>query len=231
MTDPVTHVFFADLHHPGGVHEEIESLFDEMPASTKRIFLLGDIFHVWVNEPDFINERYERFLSRLKSLADDGVDLFFIEGNRDFLASRYFEDQDWIDVLLNPSIIDIGGRAVYVGHGDELCWNDWAYQAYKTFIRSRPMRFAADTLPAAMQRSIAERMASASKRLVASKTRNTLAVPPRAYEQVIASGVDAIVHGHIHDTYQRQVAVAGRVGTIYCFGWKDDKRNLIHFDG
>ncbi|MGC9329369.1 MAG: UDP-2,3-diacylglucosamine diphosphatase, partial [Candidatus Hinthialibacter sp.] len=93
----------------------------------------------------------------------DGVSIFFLEGNRDFLASHYFDRQPWIDVLPNPSVIDIGGRAVYIGHGDELCWNDWAYQIYKTLIRSRLMRFAADSAPSALRKRIAQSMSNASR--------------------------------------------------------------------
>ena len=224
-------VFFADLHHPGGEEKEIERLLSEIPSNTRRIFLLGDTFHYWINELDFIENKYALFLDRLKRLARDGIQLFFLEGNRDFLASRYFEIESWIDVLPNPTVTDLGGRAVYIGHGDELCWNDWAYQIYKTFIRSRPMRFLADGLPAPLRRQAARNMAKASKAFVAAKTESTLEIPSKAYEAVFATGVDAIVHGHVHQTYQRQYNVDGKPGQIFAFGWKDGKRNMIHFEG
>ncbi|MBI1387786.1 MAG: UDP-2,3-diacylglucosamine diphosphatase [bacterium] len=231
MTQSGQNVFFADLHHPGGENEEIDALFDELPSDTSRVFLLGDIFHVWINDPYFIDTLYASFLKRLRSLAHSGVQLFFLEGNRDFLASHYLEEQPWIDVLPNPTVLDLGGRAVYVGHGDELCWNDWAYQLYKTFIRSAPMRLVADKLPSAIKQNAARRMEAASQRIVKGKTQSTLAVPERAYLQVFSAGVDAIVHGHIHNTYQKSIEVQGKNRRIYCFGWKDGKRNMIHFEG
>jgi UDP-2,3-diacylglucosamine hydrolase len=224
-------VFLADLHHPGGAVGEIEQLLAEIPGNTRRVFLLGDIFQFWVNDPDFMETKYSVFLDQLRNWAKEGIQLFFLEGNRDFLASHYFENEPWIDVLANPSVIDVDGRAVYIGHGDELCWNDWAYQLYKTFIRSRAMRVLADRLPAVMRRAIAHRMEQASNAIVAGKKESTLAVPHRAYESVIASGIDAIVHGHVHQTYQREYTVNGRTGQVYAFGWKDGKRNLIHFAG
>ena len=124
-------VFIADLHHKGGREEEIDRLLNEIPSNTRRIFFLGDTFHYWVNESSFIQEKYASFLELLQKWSRDGIHLFFLEGNRDFLAARFFDEQPWIDVLPNPSLIEMGGRIVYIGHGDELCWNDWAYQFYK----------------------------------------------------------------------------------------------------
>lgn len=224
-------VFMVDLHHTGGEDEEINRLLDELPTSAKRLFLLGDIFHYWVNDDRFIYERYTPFLNRLKKLADGGIELFFIEGNRDFLAVPYLENEPWIDVLLNPTLLDLHGRAIYIGHGDELCWNDWQYQLYKAFIRSRPLKFAAEKLPAHLKLSIIKRMEKASKAFIAGKKQNMLKVPERAYHAVINTGIDVIVHGHLHETYQREIHSNGRVCQVLCFGWKDGKRNIIHFDG
>jgi len=224
-------VFFADLHHPGGEHEDINRLISEIPSSAIRLFLLGDIFHYWVNEPGFIQEYYSPFLAKLRELSRQGLELYFLEGNRDFLASHYLLEQPWIDVLPNPYVTELGGRAVYLGHGDELCWNDWAYQAYKSVIRSNIVRNMADRLPAKMQRNMVKKMSEASGQIVSGKTQKTLAVPEKAYRQVAATGIDVIVHGHIHDSYQRAVESDGHRAEIFCFGWMNGKRNFIHFEG
>lgn len=224
-------VFMADLHHTGGEDEEINLLFDELPADTKRIFLLGDIFHYWVNDERFIHERYHSFLNRLKQLAHQGIELFFLEGNRDFFAVPYLENEPWIDVLLNPTLLDLHGRAIYIGHGDELCWNDWQYQLYKAVIRSKPLRYLAEQLPVSVKLSAIKRMERASKSFIAGKKPETLTVPERAYQAVIHTGIDVIVHGHLHETYQRVIETNGRICQVLCFGWKDGKRNIIHFDG
>ena len=224
-------VFLADLHYSGGEDESINQLLTDLPTDTRRIFLLGDIFDYWVNDPPFIEQTYAPLLARFQRWADAGVQLFFIEGNRDFLASHFLDKQPWIDVLANPTILDLGGRMVYIGHGDELCWDDWAYQCFKCFIRSIPMRFLADRLPSFLKQMTARRMKKASETLVAAKDQMTLAVPHRAYEAVFHSGVEVIVHGHLHDTYQREYRLGDHAGQVYCFGWKDGKRNLIHFAG
>lgn len=224
-------VFLADLHHPGGPDEEIERLLSDLPGDTRRIFLLGDIFHYWVNEDGFIERTYRDFLDRLREWAGKGIQLFFLEGNRDFLASRYFDRMPWIDVIGNPTITEIGGRMVYLGHGDELCWNDWAYQLYKSVVRSAPVRAAADRLPPSVKRGVARRMSDASQKIVASKPAANLEIPHRAYEAIFAEGVDVIVHGHLHQTYQREYKIGGHAGQVFCFGWKDGKRNMIYFEG
>lgn len=224
-------VFFADLHHPGGEEDEINQLLDSIPGDSRRIFLLGDIFHFWINDPMFILDRYHPFLARLQALAEEGLHLFFIEGNRDFLASHYLDEQPWIDVLPNPTLIELNQRVVYIGHGDELCWNDWAYQSYKTVIRSSPLRMLADRLPGPIRQSIVQRMSDASVSFVAGKNQHTLSVPESAYRSVVETGVDVIVHGHVHETFQRPIVTESRMATVYSFGWKDGKRNLIHFEG
>lgn len=231
LSKPGKNFFVADLHHPGGPHTEIDQLFDEMPPDTKQIFFLGDTFHFWINDERFIQDRYGEFLARLQGYAERGIDIFFVEGNRDFLATVYFRDVPYVHVLANPSLMEIAGRIVYIGHGDELCWTDWAYQMYKTGVRSRPVRWIACHLPRPLLTYLAEKMAEASNTIVAGKPRRVLEVPERAYRSVIESGVDVIIHGHVHDTYQREYVVGGRKGTVYVFGWKDGKRNVIYFDG
>ena len=223
-------LFFADLHHPGGCAEDIEELFLQIPSDTTRIFLLGDTFHYWINEFSFIHEIYAPFLARLKKWADEGIQLFFIEGNRDFLASHYLEEQPWIDVLPNPALIDIAGRMVYVGHGDELCWNDWPYQMYKSFIRSGMLRLLADHLPSEFRKLMVKKMAAASVKIVAGKNASLLKIPDKAYRHVIDSGVQMIIHGHLHETYQKEIETSHGNGTVLCFGWKDQKRNFIHLE-
>ena len=228
---PGKNFFVADLHHPGGSHTEIDQLFDEMPSDTKQIFFLGDTFHFWINHEEFIQDRYGEFLACLQGYAERGIDVFFLEGNRDFLATAYFHDVPHIHILPNPSLMEIGGRIVYIGHGDELCWRDWVYQMYKTVIRSRAMRFSADRLPRPLLTRLAQKMTEASNVIVAGKPRRVLEVPQRAYRFIIKSGVDVIIHGHVHDTYQRECVVDDRKGMIYAFGWKDGRRNVIYFDG
>jgi UDP-2,3-diacylglucosamine hydrolase len=224
-------VFIADLHHPGGRQDEIDQLLGDIPANTHRIFFLGDTFHFWINDHSFIEERYSLFLDQMKQWAHNGIQLFFLEGNRDFLASHYFDEQAWIDVLHNPTITEIGGKVVYLGHGDELCWNDRAYQFYKSIIRSHPLRYLADHLPPGLRARAAQTMTDASKVLVAGKSEKTLEVPRKAYEQVIRGGVDLIIHGHLHETYHREYRIGEQVGQALCFGWKDGKRNLIQIEG
>jgi UDP-2,3-diacylglucosamine hydrolase len=229
-SDKPQNVFFADLHHPGGRDEAIQTLFRQIPENTRRIFFLGDTFHYWINESSFIEDLYTQFFAQLRAWANQGIDLFFLEGNRDFLASHYLEEQPWIDVLPNPSIIDMAGRAVYIGHGDELAWNDWQYQLYKSFIRSTPMRFLANRLPDAMRRRTVRKMAEASKTLIAGKTSSTLQIPEKAYRQVIDTGVDLLLHGHVHQSYTREINTGVHAATIIAFGWSDGKRNFLHFD-
>jgi len=236
LSRPGKNFFVADLHYPGGAHMEIDQIFDEMPADTKQIFLLGDTFHFWINDERFIQDRYGDFLTRLEGYAARGIDIFFLEGNRDFLATAYFQNVPYVHPLPNPSLVPIGGRTVYIGHGDELCWSDWGYQIYKALIRSRLARLIADHLPRPILTWLAQKMTEASASIVASKPRRVLQVPHRAYRSIFrtrwkdGSGVDVIIHGHVHDTYQREYVVEGRKGTVYAFGWKEGKRNVIYFD-
>lgn len=236
MADAITYVskpvqatrfFAADLHHPGGRDEDIEALFDAMPSTIREMFLLGDIFDYWINDADFIEERYGAFLQRLRKYAAGGIDIFFLEGNRDFLARHYFERENWIHVLTNPSVIDLDGRMAYIGHGDELCWNDYRYQFYKLVIRSRPLRWLADNLPNPWKRKIARRMSEKSEELVSRKTRRELQVPERAYRNMVETGMDVIIHGHVHESYQKEIRSENRVGLAIAFGWQNGRRNVI----
>ena len=74
-------------------------------------------------------------------------------------------------------------------------------------------------------------MSEKSSQFVAAKSNKTLAIPDKAYQQIFESGIDVIVHGHLHESYQRAINVNNHRGEIFCFGWQNGKRNYIHFEG
>ena len=130
--------FISDIH-----------LSLEKPAITKRfldflqyraihahsIYILGDLFDVWVGDDDntvFVN----RIRSYLKQLTDTGVKVYLQVGNRDFLLGQKFCEQTGIFLLNDYAVIDLFDVPTLITHGDLLCTDDIAYQAFRVKARS-----------------------------------------------------------------------------------------------
>jgi UDP-2,3-diacylglucosamine hydrolase len=109
----------------------------ETPA--QALMLLGDIFEVWVGD-DARHEPFEAAVVSLLAEASRQRALFFMPGNRDFLAGAELMAATGMTALPDPTVLDAFGRPWLLAHGDEQCLADDAYQAWRATSRSAAWR-------------------------------------------------------------------------------------------
>ena len=140
-----THLAGAD---PDGIRRFLRFL--EGPASTAgRVILAGDLFDFWVTSDQAEDSELEPVLRGLASLVASGVEVGFVEGNRDFAASP---DLRALGVARLPDVtlLESGGRRVVVTHGDRLCTRDVPYQAFRRVVRSGIVRHLLRRVPSGL---------------------------------------------------------------------------------
>lgn len=125
--------FVADVHLGLGIGnpQEREDRFVQFLKSirnpeTKALYLLGDIWDFWFEYRDVIPREGARVVSELIQLLDEGVDVFFFEGNHDMWAFSFFESLG-MKRLHQPYFTEIGGKTFCLGHGDGLGGAKWNY--------------------------------------------------------------------------------------------------------
>ena len=125
--------------------------------------------------------------------------VYFIHGNRDFLVHEQFARHTGVRLLPDPTPVDLYGTPTILLHGDTLCTDDTAYQAFRAQVRNPAWQAALLARPIAERVALARGMREASDTAKAGKAMEIMDVAPAAVEQAFAgSGARLMIHGHTH---------------------------------
>ena len=201
-------LFVSDLHLDPA-RPEITGLFLHFlrgqAAGADALYILGDLFEAWVGDDD-PSEAGAEVASGLRALADAGVPVYFMRGNRDFLVGAGYARRAGMHLLPDPAVVSLYGQPVLLMHGDLLCSDDTAYQAFRAQTRDPDWQqgFLAQPLPARLAFAAQARQASLARQqemLQGDRGRfeTVTDVTPATVEAILARfGVDTLIHGHTH---------------------------------
>lgn len=168
------------------------------PGSIPALYLLGDLFEVWVGDDDK-NSMALEFSAHCAHLARLGVQLYIQHGNRDFLIGKSFASQCQATLLPETHIAKINGETTLLLHGDELCTDDLEYQRLRLQLRSSHWQnsFLAQNLT--LRKIQAQQYRDASKTAQADKSEAIMDVNEGTTMHIMMThGVTRLIHGHTH---------------------------------
>jgi len=205
-----TTLFIADLHLDAA-RPEITRVFQQFlereacAAQAQALYILGDLFEAWIGDDDDAPLVREIAIA-LCAVHDAGVPVYFMHGNRDFLLGHDYAARAGMQLLPDPSVVMLYGEPVLLMHGDLLCTDDVAYQAFRAQSRTPGWRETMLAQPLAVRRALAGQARSASQaHQQALKTGNRAQfeiitdVAARTVENTfLRYGVKTLIHGHTH---------------------------------
>ena len=224
----MTTLFISDLHLDPA-RPEITALFlrflQREAASADALYILGDLFEAWVGDDD-PSSTGQQVADGLRRLADAGVPVYFVHGNRDFLVGQDYAGRAGMRILPDPAVVSLYGEPVLVMHGDLLCTDDHAYQAFRAQTRDPHWQamFLAQPLAARQAFAAQARQASMSRQqdMIDGDRASFEAVTdvnPQAVEATLARfGVATLVHGHTHRPAMHAVRIGDREGRRIVLG-------------
>ena len=214
----MTTLFISDLHLDSE-RPQITALFGRFLTDQARgaeaLYILGDLFEAWVGDDD-PSDTGAFVASRLRAVSDAGTPVYFIRGNRDFLLGEDYARRAGMTILPDPAVVMLHGKPAVLMHGDTLCTDDVAYQAFRAQTRHPDWQaqFLAQPLPARLAFAQAARAASQAHQcgLQAAGTMAAITdVAPATVEATLARfGIDTLIHGHTHRPAVHELAVDGR---------------------
>ena len=93
----MTTTFISDLHISESQPEIGEQFIDFMNNQAQKIealYILGDLFEYWIGD-DEPNTYFNKIKSALKKYTHNGIPVYFIHGNRDFLIGKEILKRNW----------------------------------------------------------------------------------------------------------------------------------------
>lgn len=201
------------------------------------LYILGDLFEYWIGDDD-PQPLAAEIAEALHALADTGVPIHFIRGNRDFLLGDVYAARAGLRILPDPCVITLYDRPTLLMHGDLLCTGDTVYQAFRR--QSRDPDWQRDMLaqPLAVRMALALRARAASAAHQQSlgqgrvgATEDITDVSADAVEATFARyGVDRLIHGHTHRPAIHSSMVSGTPCTRIVLGDWYEQGSVLRVD-
>ena len=208
LRDPV---FISDLHlcaqRPRTLARALAFL-DETAARHAELVILGDLFEYWPGDDSLDAQTPDDDVARtvvaaLRRLADRGVAVSVMHGNRDVLLGARFAAAAGARLLPDPVVEQVGAGPVTIptllSHGDAYCTRDTAYQKFR--LQARDPRFQAAFLarPLAERRALIGQARAQSEQEKQRLAAEIMDVTPEAIiEAMREAGAAQMIHGHTH---------------------------------
>ena len=226
-------LFVSDLHLDDA-RPHIVELFERFCAgeacAADALYVLGDLFEAYVGDDDDATLNH-RVASALRGVADAGVPVHFIAGNRDFLLSDDFAHRCGMDVLADGMLVDLYGTPTVILHGDVLCTDDTAYQAFRKQVRDPQWQAAFLARPLGERRAFAAQARDASRAHTSSTDMAIMDVNPITVERALHEAEAArMIHGHTHRPAIHDFMLDGKPAQRIVLGDWYKQGSILHVD-
>lgn len=212
--------FFSDLHLQAAEPATVQALHTYLHTTpADALFILGDLFEVWVG--DDVLEQPHSFESQccavLAQTATRHQALYFVHGNRDFLAGSGFAQASGATILADPTVLQFAGQRYMLSHGDALCLADVEYQGFRALTRSAAWQQHFLAQPLTQRRAQARNIRTHSSARKKSTAHAVMVYADVDHDTarmwLQAAQTQTLIHGHTHrpahhflsDQHQRYV--------------------------
>lgn len=197
-------IFISDLHLQED-DAQLLALFEQFVRThalkAQSVYILGDLFEAWIGDDDLT--AFNRHIARLlATLVTQGIHVYFMPGNRDFLLKENFCRLTGMTLLPDPTLIEAYNLKILLTHGDTLCTDDLAYQKYRRKIQNPWTVRILYALPLRIRQYLAKNLRGKSNEklgTLANKEPYKFDVNAKALHQLFDQyAADMIIHGHTH---------------------------------
>ena len=206
-------LFISDLHLDEGrpaIVEAFERFLARVVPGADALYILGDLFESWVGDDGLALALPAHTAALLKG-ASAQAPIYFMHGNRDFLVAEGFARAAGLQLIGDPTRIDLYGTPTVLLHGDTLCTDDAAYQAFRAQVRDPRWQQAALARPLEDRLALARDMRAQSEDAKGGKSMEIMDVNAVAVAAAFeSSGADLMIHGHTHRPMRHVHQVGGR---------------------
>jgi UDP-2,3-diacylglucosamine hydrolase len=210
-------LFISDLHL-SSERPETSAVFlrllDEEARRAQALYILGDLFEYWLGDDELgggTSDPLPAEVARaLRGLAQGGIAVHVMHGNRDFLLAEEFCSASGAQLLADPTVVDLPGGRTMLMHGDTLCTDDHDYMAWRATARSAAWQSEFLSKPLEARRETVRGLRARSKQVIAAKPAEIMDVNAGAVRDAFRRhNVQRLIHGHTHRPARHEIEVDG----------------------
>jgi UDP-2,3-diacylglucosamine hydrolase len=194
-------VFISDLHLNAALpatRAALDRFVTEVAPRFAELVILGDLFEYWAGDDDDDPVGLQ-VSAQLRRLADSGVHVFVMHGNRDLLLGRDFCARAGARLLADPTVALIGARQVLLAHGDAWCTQDLDYMKFRGYVRNPAFQAQFLSKPLAARKEFIGEARAASEAGKAAKDMQIMDVTPAEVDAALRKAdLNCVIHGHTH---------------------------------
>jgi UDP-2,3-diacylglucosamine hydrolase len=196
-------LFISDLHLCDSrphITKAFIAFLEKTAVHSQALYILGDLFEYWAGDDAIASGIHKSIINALHNLTRQGLKVFFMHGNRDFLIGEVFAKATGVTILPDPSLVMLYGKSILLSHGDSLCTDDVAYQQFRSEVRSPSWNNLFLNQPLATRIAYIEQLRATSEQEKSVKSMQIMDVNKEAVDNLLRKyGYPPVfIHGHTH---------------------------------
>ncbi len=225
--------FLSDLHlrHPDDARTQRALAFLRARAGeAEAVYLVGDVFDLWLGYRSAIFSAYFPVLRALADLVDAGTRVVLFPGNHDPDTGLFLSEHLGVSVAAEPHRITLGGRSVWLEHGD--------VHDPRAPWRRAVNRFARHPTVHRFARAVHPDLVWAAARVYGDALRGAKGyhgLPPGLlasfFPERVAQGADVVIIGHYHRAVSHEAELHGRRAEFYVLGDWVEHHTFLRWSG
>lgn len=231
------HYFVSDLHLRKSTDKNYQLFLSFLKninkSETQTLFMVGDIFDLWVADHQCFIDTYKDIVDAVHALTKNKITVYYFEGNHDLYLKGLWEEKLGCKVIANELDITLDGLRFRIEHGDLANPEDTSYLRYRAVLRSRFFNWLAYRVPGKLVQDLGLK-ASTESRKTSSTKREKIERILQAYLQELSKtkNFDVFVSGHFHERIDSQVTYNNkRMRNINLGWWNEEPLVLVYKSG
>ena len=200
----------------------------QVPILSGALYILGDLFDLWIGSPTFQSDCHRRVVDGLIALKAAGIEVVYVEGNRDYRLKSLYGAGPFSAVVEEGWDVAFGGRRIHLAHGDLVNREDRPYRLWRRLAKGPWLLGVLEWLPRQAAAAVALHL---ERKIARTNRRHRVQFPQEQCRRFALErrgrGSDTLVLGHFH----REMRLAFEQGadTIEVFvlpSWRENRRYL-----
>ncbi len=227
-------LFISDLHlceHSPTTTGLFRHFMQHSAPHAEALYILGDLFEYWAGDDDLNSPFHLDITSALRALTVQGVKLFIMHGNRDFLMAEKLSTACNATLLADPTLLNLYGKQTLLTHGDALCTDDIEYQTFRQQVRNTTWQQQFLAQPLVQRKAQIEQIRKRSTAGKKIKAESIMDVNQNAVHELLRDhDYPQIIHGHTHRPAHHLHHVDEHTCDRWVLGDWDTHANALRFD-